>query len=198
LSVGRLVPKKGFDVLIDACGILRRRGITFELRIVGGGELRVELLDRARRAGILPYVEFCGNRSQEQVADELADAEVFALAPIVMPDGDRDGIPNVLLEAMAAGVPVVASAVSGIPEIIEDGSTGRLVPSRRPDLLADVLGELLSDPAQRDRLAAAGRRFAMHECQWDRAVAPLRELLAAAIGASGPPAVTVPEPIASR
>jgi glycosyltransferase involved in cell wall biosynthesis len=106
-----------------------------------------------------------------------------------MPNGDRDGIPNVVLEAMAAGVPVVASAVSGIPEAIADGVNGRLVVPRRPDLLADALTELLCDAPQRERLAAAGRRFVGEEYSWARAVLPLRELLGDALA----PAV---EPIA--
>jgi glycosyltransferase involved in cell wall biosynthesis len=105
----------------------------------------------------------------------------------VMPDGDRDGIPNVVLEAMAAGVPVVASAVSGIPEVISDGVNGRLVLPRRPDLLADALTELLSDAPQRARLAAAGRRFAGEECSWPRAVGPLRALFSDAMAPSVEP-----------
>jgi glycosyltransferase involved in cell wall biosynthesis len=126
-------------------------------------------------------VHLPGSMSQAQVAAELAAAEVFALAPVVMPDGDRDGIPNVVLEAMAAGVPVVTSAVSGIPEVIEDGVNGRLVAPRSPSLLADALAELLVDAPQRARLAEAGRRFVTEECAWTHAVAPLRELLSDAL-----------------
>jgi glycosyltransferase involved in cell wall biosynthesis len=176
LSIGRLVEKKGFDVLVRACGELRRRGIDFELRIVGTGPLRDDLLALAEEEGIADLVHLPGSMSQAQVAAELAAAEVFALTPTVMPDGDRDGIPNVVLEALAAGVPVVASAVSGIPEVIEDGVSGRLVASRRPDLLADALTELLGDAPKRARLAAAGRRFVIEECAWPRAVVPLRDL----------------------
>jgi glycosyltransferase involved in cell wall biosynthesis len=189
LSIGRLVPKKGFDVLVRACGEMRRRGCDFELRIIGGGPLRDELLALAQDEGIADKVHLLGSMSQAEVAMELATAEVFALSPMVMPNGDRDGIPNVVMEAMAAGVPVVASAVSGIPEAIADGVNGRLVVPRRPDLLADALSELLSDAPQRARLAAAGRRFVGEECSWPRAVLPLRELLS---GALAPAAV---EPI---
>jgi glycosyltransferase involved in cell wall biosynthesis len=177
LSIGRLVPKKGFDVLLRACGELRRRGVDFELRIIGGGQLRDELLKLAKEERIADRVQLAGSMSQEEVVVELAAAEVFALSPVVMPDGDRDGIPNVLLEAMAAGVPVVASAVSGIPEVLTDGVNSRLVPPARPDLLAGVLAELLCDAQQRARLAAAGQQFVRAECSWSRAVIPLRELL---------------------
>jgi glycosyltransferase involved in cell wall biosynthesis len=187
LSIGRLVPKKGFDVLVRACGEMRRRGSDFELRIIGSGPLRDELLALARDEGIADLVDLPGSMSQAEVAAELAAAEVFALSPVVMPDGDRDGIPNVVLEAMAAGVPVVASAISGIPELIADGVNGRLVAPRRPDLLADVLTELLSDATQRARLAAAGRRFVTEEWSWSRAVLPLRELLSDAVAPAAEP-----------
>jgi glycosyltransferase involved in cell wall biosynthesis len=179
LSVGRLVPKKGFDVLIAACGELARRGIGFDLVIVGGGDLREELLGLAREHGIEDRISMLGSRPQDEVIEHLAQAEVFALAPQVLPNGDRDGIPNVLLEAMAAGVPVVATAVSGIPEIITDGETGRLVPQRRPDLLADALAELLTDPARRDGLGAAGQRAVREAMSWQSAITPLLALLAA-------------------
>jgi glycosyltransferase involved in cell wall biosynthesis len=107
---------------------------------------------------------------------------VFALAPVVLADGDRDGIPNVLLEAMAVGLPVVASAVSGIPEVVVDGVSGRLVPERRPDRLAEVLAELLASPEERVRLGAAGRERALNEWRWDQTIAPLYDLLVARSG----------------
>jgi glycosyltransferase involved in cell wall biosynthesis len=181
LSVGRLVEKKGFDVLIRACGEMRRRGVEFDLRIIGGGPQREQLLALAAMEGIADAVHLGGSRSQAEVAAELAAAQVFALTPMVMPDGDRDGIPNVLLEAMAAGVPVIASAVSGIPEVIEDGVTGRLVAPRDPNVLADALTELLSDAPLRARLVAAASRFVDEECAWSRAVVPLRALLSGAL-----------------
>ncbi len=177
VSVGRLVPKKGFDVLVRACGELQRRGVEFELRIIGSGELRDDLLALAAQEGIAGRVHLAGSMSQDEVAAELAAAEVFALAPVVMPDGDRDGIPNVLMEAMAAGVAVVASAVSGIPELLSDGVNARLVAPARADLLADALTELLSDAQQRARLAQEGRRFVGEKCSWPRVVQPLRKLL---------------------
>jgi glycosyltransferase involved in cell wall biosynthesis len=177
LSVGRLVPKKGFDLLIRACGELRRRGVDFELRIIGGGELRDELAQLAEQERVADRVKLTGSMSQEQVAAELQVAELFVLSPRVMPDGDRDGIPNVLLEAMAAGVPIVASAVSAIPEVLTDGVNARLVPPGQPKLLADAMAELLKDPAQRARLAEAGERFVREQCSWPSAVQPLRELL---------------------
>jgi glycosyltransferase involved in cell wall biosynthesis len=194
LSIGRLVEKKGFDVLVRACGEVRRGGIDFELRIIGSGPLRDELLALAEDEGIADRVHLPGSMSQAELAEELAAAELFALTPMVMPDGDRDGIPNVVLEAMAAGVPVVASAVSGIPEVIEDGVNGRLVPPRSPSLLADALTELLRDAPQRARLAAAARRFVVEECAWSSAVVPLRELLSDVLAAPAQP-IGQPAPV---
>jgi glycosyltransferase involved in cell wall biosynthesis len=182
VSVGRLVPKKGFDVLIRACGDLSRRGIEFELVLLGGGDLHDELVTLANEQGIVDRVRLLGSRPQTDVIEQLAAAEVFALSPVVLPNGDRDGIPNVLLEAMAAGVPVVATSVSGIPEVVSDGVTGRLVPPGRPDLLADALAGLLSDPAARAGLAEGGRRFVHEHASWSAAIAPLRALLEGEVG----------------
>jgi glycosyltransferase involved in cell wall biosynthesis len=177
VSVGRLVPKKGFDVLIRACGELNRRGIAFELVLLGGGELHDELLALAHEQGIGDRVWLLGGRPQRDVVEQLAVAEIFALSPVILPDGDRDGVPNVLLEAMAAGVPVVATTVSGIPEVITDGETGRLVPPRRPDLLAGALAQLLTDPVMRARLGEAGRHHVREHASWTSAIAPLLALL---------------------
>jgi glycosyltransferase involved in cell wall biosynthesis len=177
MSVGRLVPKKGFDVLIRACGELNRRGIPFELVVLGGGGLHDELIALGDAQGIGDRVSLLGSRPQRDVVEQLAAAEIFALSPVILPDGDRDGIPNVLLEAMAAGVPVVATTVSGIPEVITDGETGRLVPQRRPDLLADALAQLLTDPAMRARLGEAGQHHVQEHASWTSAITPLVALL---------------------
>jgi len=188
VSVGRLVPKKGFDTLIRACGELRLRGVAFELVLLGGGELHDDLLALAREQGIGDRVCFLGSRPQRDVAGRLAEAEVFALSPVVLPDGDRDGIPNVLLEAMAVGVPVVATTVSGIPEVVTDDVTGRLVPPGRPDLLADALAQLLADPALQKRLGEAGRLLVHEHASWTNSVAPLLALLEAETRGSSAPA----------
>jgi colanic acid/amylovoran biosynthesis glycosyltransferase len=199
VSIGRLVPKKGFDVLVRACGELSRRGIEFDLRIIGGGPLRGELRALAEEEGIGDRVRLVGSRSQAEVAAELATAELFALSPVVMPDGDRDGIPNVLLEAMAAGVPVVASAVSGIPELLTDGVNARLVEPGRPDLVADALAALLSEAEQRSRLAAAGRELILADWSWPSAILPLRELLAGLLASPAEQMVEVaPYPVPLR
>lgn len=181
LSVGRLVPKKGFDVLLRGCAILARNGQDFELRIVGGGPGKEELASIARQEGISERVTFVGACSQLEVAAELSRAEIFALAPVVMPDGDRDGIPNVVLEAMATGVPVVATDVSGLPEVVLDGRTGRLVPQNEPEPLAAALRDLMNDAGKRDSFSSAGRALVLERWQWEQAVLPLTQLLTDAL-----------------
>ena len=192
LAVGRLVPKKGFDVLISACGELARRGHAVELVLLGGGDLKTELIETAREEGIADRVHLLGARPQQEVIDQLGTAQIFALSPRVLADGDRDGVPNVLLEAMAAGLPVVSTAVSGIPELITDGVTGRLVPPDRADLLADVLAELLGDAELRVRLGEAGRRQVCEHASWRNAIQPLRALLENQTSGAGRAGITAP------
>ncbi len=161
LSIGRLVPKKGYDVLLRACALLAQRGREFELRVIGGGELHAQLEALAAELGIADRVRVSGARPQPELLDELREAEVFALAPLVLPDGDRDGVPNVILEAMAAGVPVVSTAVSGVPEVIHHGVTGLLAPPGDPRALAEALEDMLGDAELRRRLSQSARAVAI-------------------------------------
>jgi len=173
LSVGRLVPKKGFDTLLRACGLLAGRTTSFECVIVGDGPEREKLEALVRELGITQWVRLEHGRPQPDLLGEYARAEIFALSPRVMPDGDRDGLPNVLLEAMAAGVPVVATAVSAVPELVVDGVTGRLSPPDDAHRLADALQQLLDDPTERRRLARAGQAHVSTEFDLARCVRPL-------------------------
>jgi glycosyltransferase involved in cell wall biosynthesis len=156
LSIGRLVPKKGFDVLLAALAILHARGVRFECRIVGSGPERDDLDALALELGVDGLVSFGGARPQDRLLEEYASAEIFALAPVVTANGDRDGLPNVLLEAMAAGVPVVSSFISGIPEVVNDDVSGILVPAGDAAALAGALERLLTDEGERKRFAVAG------------------------------------------
>ncbi|CAG4915686.1 unnamed protein product [Acidocella sp. C78] len=157
LSVGRLVPKKGHDDLIAACARLRRQGIAFRCRIIGEGPLRETLQAQIAAHGLDGVVTLDGAMTHADLIALYATANVFALAPRITEDGDRDGIPNVIAEAMAIGVPVVSTRVSGIPELVRDGETGRLVPPRDPAALAAAIEDILADPATARRLAEAGR-----------------------------------------
>lgn len=160
VAVGRLVEKKGYPYLIRACGVLHRRGYRFTLDIYGTGPQRDALAALIAALGLEGVVRLRGARTQDELIEIYQGAALFVLAPHVLENGDRDGIPNVLMEAMSTGLPVVATTVSGIPELIEDGESGLLVPSRDEDALADALARALDPqggPALRARLGAAAR-----------------------------------------
>ena len=158
--------------VISACGLLHQRGIKFRCAIVGEGPLRKDLESQISDLGLQGVVTMMGAMPHTRLVALYREASVFALAPQVTADGDRDGIPNVLVEAMAAGVPVVSADMSGIPELIEDGRTGLLVEPEDPSALADAVERLLRDPLLRRTLAAAARRKieAGFEC-WETAKA---------------------------
>ena len=156
LSVCRLVEKKGMDVLLEA---LARLPATLHWRLVhvGGGPLHATLERQARKLGIAERITWCGSLSQDQLLPQLRDADLFALACRVARDGDRDGLPNVLVEAQSQSLACVATRVSAIPELIRDGQTGVLVEPEAPPALAQALHALIADPARRASLGTAGR-----------------------------------------
>ena len=158
LSVGRFVEKKGFPFLIEACRIIREHGVHFHCRIVGEPDEQSELVrDLIRRYGLEQKVSIEPGVTQEELRTIYHSATVFVLPCHIVDNGDRDGIPNVLAEAMASGVPVISTSVSGIPEIIEDRRNGLLVTPRDPVALAKAIEELLVDHDFRNNLAQAGR-----------------------------------------
>ncbi|HEY6210468.1 MAG TPA: glycosyltransferase [Gemmatimonadales bacterium] len=157
LSVARLVEKKGLADLITAAAMLRDRGRSFRLQIVGDGPLRHVLEAQVKRLGLGGRVALPGAQSHDLVRRAYQRAAVFALPCVIASNGDRDGIPNVLLEAMASGVPVISTPVSGIPELIESGVDGLLVPPNSPPRLAETLDLLLASQGLRERLACAAR-----------------------------------------
>src|SRR5713226_5091536 len=157
LSVARLLEKKGLHDLICAADILRRRGLSFQVEIIGDGSLRQALETRVMQLGLNDRVRLLGALPHEDVCSAYQRASIFALPCVVAADGDRDGVPNVLTEAMASGVPVVATPVSGIPELVSTEQDGLLVPPNSPEMLADALERLLTQPELCDRLARAAR-----------------------------------------
>ena len=168
LSIARLVEKKGLGDLICACHILRQRGRLFRVEIIGRGTLRRALEAQATELGIRDDVKFLGARPQEFVREAYERAALFALPCVVTAGRDRDGIPTELLEAMASGVPVVSTTVSGIPELVEPGCEGLLVPPGNPAKLADALDQLLLDPNLGRNLASAGRAKVSQRFSIDR------------------------------
>jgi colanic acid/amylovoran biosynthesis glycosyltransferase len=157
VSVGRLVEKKGIGYVLEAVRRLREAGVAAEYEVVGDGPLRTTLEAEARRLAIGERVHFLGWQSQDQVAQALERAQVLVAPSITAGNADEEGIPNVLKEAMAVGLPVVSTATGGIPELVEHDVTGLLVPERDADTLAARLNELATHPERRAALARAGR-----------------------------------------
>jgi len=177
LSVGRLDPIKGFHVLIEAIGLLAQQGRRVRCRIVGQGPEEPGLRTRIARLGIGDMVELAGAQPQPRVRDLLYGASVFVLPSVVTAQGDRDGIPVSLMEAMAAGTPVVSTRVSGIPELIEDEREGLLVAEGDARALARALERMLDDPEQAGVMAAAARDKVEREFNVVEEARKLRELL---------------------
>ena len=157
LAVGQLREKKGFDDLVRACELLRARELAFSCDIVGEGPLERHLMMLARSLALGTTIRFSGALTHAEVIERYRTAAVFVLPSVTAADGDRDGIPNVVLEAMASGLPVVATRTSGIPEAVEEGGSGFLVPMHDPHALADRVETLLRDPVLRSRFGERGR-----------------------------------------
>lgn len=166
--VGRLSREKNHDVLLDAFAKMAAGRDGVRLRLVGDGALRPDLERRAERRGVSGMVDFMGRR--EDVPEQLARMDAFVLA------SRTEGLPLSIIEAMAAGLPVVATAVGGVPELVEDGVTGRLVPPGDADALTEPLRELANDPALCARMGRAGRRAAEHKFSLDVAARKHEEL----------------------
>jgi glycosyltransferase involved in cell wall biosynthesis len=183
LSVGRAVEKKGFDDLLAALAQLPR-SLPWRLVHVGDGPLRKSLQAQAQALGIADRVSWRGALPQQQVLDCYRAADLFALPSRVVRDGDRDGLPNVLMEAQSQQLPCLATSVSGIPELIEHDVTGLLVPERDRAALAAALARLIGDADLRRRLGRAGfertRRDFTMEAGADRIAARLAASLAGA------------------
>jgi glycosyltransferase involved in cell wall biosynthesis len=155
LSVGRAVPKKGFADLIEALARLPRH-LHWRFVHIGGGPLLPELKQLAERRGVASRIDWRGAQPEKDVRAAYAAADLFALASRVTVDGDRDGIPNVVAEAMSQSLPVVATTAGAIPEIVVSGETGSLTPPGDPTAFAAALAALVADPALRARLGSAG------------------------------------------
>lgn len=157
VGIGRLDPIKGFDVLVEALRRLDWRSLAFECTVVGEGPERGRLERMRDEAGLYSRLELPGAWPQERVQALLAQATIFVMPSVVARDGNRDGIPVALMEAMAGGAAVIGTQVSGLPELIEDEVSGLLVPPEDPEALAAAIARLLADPALRQRLGHAAR-----------------------------------------
>lgn len=183
LGVGRLVPKKGFDVLIEACAILKARGFHFETVIAGEhGEHERPLRDQIKSHGLMDQVRLAGPLEQARLYAEYQSADVFCLPCRVLDNGDRDGLPNVLMEAMACGLPVITTAVCGIPEIIKDGQNGTLIPPDDAEALANAIQRISSDRMLARNLGRAGRLTVLERFNGENTALELASLFVTATG----------------
>jgi glycosyltransferase involved in cell wall biosynthesis len=178
VSVGRLVDYKGFDVLIRACGILGRSGVPLRCVIVGDGPERARLERLAGDPDLHGVVELKGERLQREVLEILTGADLFVLACAPGRDGLQDGIPIALMEAMAVGVPVISTKLSGIPELVIDETTGLLVSPNDPGQLAAAMNRLLNDRAQAAGLSRQARDLIERQYDLSRSVGLLCEAFA--------------------
>jgi glycosyltransferase involved in cell wall biosynthesis len=157
LTVGRAVAKKGIDTLLEALKLLPT-DLHWRWTHIGGGPLRDQLRRHADRLNLSDRCEFSGGRPQEDVIEAYQQSDLFVLPCRIDATGDRDGLPNVIVEALALGLPVISTPVSGIVELVEDGENGRLVPPDRPEELASAIAELARDPDRRTEFGWVGER----------------------------------------
>ena len=177
LTVGRLDPIKGFATLVEALALLQARGVDFQCRLLGSGPLDASLRALAQARGVADRIEFCGAQPQDVVRRWMGEAALFVLPSEVAPDGNRDGIPVALMEAMATGCPVVSTRVSGIPELVEHEATGLLVDEKQPAALADAMQRLLEDADLRRQVVAGARAKVEREFDARKEARRLQDLM---------------------
>jgi glycosyltransferase involved in cell wall biosynthesis len=182
ISVGRLIPLKGQRHLIGALPAIRERIPGATVTLVGDGPERRSLSDYARRLGVEGAVQFTGEVPHERIAGLLACHDMFVLASIVMPSGETEGLGTVLLEAMAAKIPVIGSAVGGIPDIIADGENGLLVPEQSPAAIAQAVIRIATNADLRERLTASAELDVEERFSWEAIAGQFEKLFSDVIG----------------
>ncbi len=197
LAVGRAVEKKGFDDLLRALALLPA-DLSWRLTHIGGGPLAAALRDQARALGLAQRITWLGARPQDQVLAQYRAADLFVLPCRIGGDGDRDGLPNVLMEAQSQGVAVISTDISGVPELVEHGTTGLLVPERDPAALAAAIAALTADPARRAALAAAGQARVRREFDMAAGIAALAGRFGLTPAAGAEPAAAAPAAMGRR
>ncbi|CAN5759297.1 glycosyltransferase family 4 protein [soil metagenome] len=176
LAVGRLIEKKGFDDLIYACAILRKQNVPFVCKIVGSGSEENMLRMLIQEYDLGDAVQLTGPMPREELIDLYPRASVFVAPCVIGADGNRDGLPTVLIEAMALGVPVISTPVTGIPELVQNGKTGQLVAPNDPVELAMAIEHALIRRAWSTDMANRGRKLVEERFDLRHNVSQLREL----------------------
>ena len=177
VCVARLVEKKGLPVLIEACQMLKDRGFSFQCDIIGKGRMRSPLTSMIKEMGLESQVRLLGPKTQMEVRERYHAAHACVLPCIVGSDGNREGLPVSIVEALACGLPVVSTPVTGIPEVIRDGYNGLLVPMGEPLALADAIQSLIDDPALYRRLRGNARASVARDFDRRRTSASLHRLM---------------------
>ncbi len=177
LAVGRFKEKKGFDLLIDACAGLAARDVNFRCEIIGYGDQETRLQSLIVHHGLWDRVTLRPPVDHAELQAIYRDASIFILPCRLTADGDRDGIPNAMLEAMASRLPIISTSVSGIPEVIVDGTNGLLVEPENAPALTNAVVRLLGDGQLGERLGEAGRRTVLEQFSWERNISKLVRLL---------------------
>jgi glycosyltransferase involved in cell wall biosynthesis len=177
IAVGRLIGKKGFVDLVQACDSLKKRGRDFRCEIIGEGPLEEELRGRIGELDLTTRIGLVGPRTQREIVERLASAHVFVLPSVIDSDGARDNLPTVIMEAMAAGLPVVSTFVGGIPEMVVHNETGFLVQPGDATSLADAIEQVIVDLALTRKLGARGRDRAEELFSIEKNVRELRAIL---------------------
>ncbi len=187
LAVGRLVEKKGFHILVEAITLMKEKGHSVRCRIIGAGEEHANLTAQIKASNVAEEVILSGPMPQPDVISAMRNAAVLACPCVIGRDGNRDGLPTVLLEAMALGLPCVATDVTGISELVQDGKTGLCIPDGDPRALADALELMISDNDLRQQVSRNGR--ALIEAEYDvvQSSARMREIFDRVIAAQAKP-----------
>jgi glycosyltransferase involved in cell wall biosynthesis len=176
LSVARLIEKKGIPTVLRAVKHLHEKGVRLTYTLIGDGEDRAKIIDMIRQLELEPVCRWLGTQPHHVVLAHYRRADLFVLGCEVAANGDRDGIPNVLFESMAMGVPVVATDISAISELVEPGRTGHLVPPGRPEDLAASMHDLLTNAELRNRIIPAARHKVLQHFDNRRLIERLAEI----------------------
>lgn len=182
LTVARLVEKKGLQDVVEALTLLRAEGIPFNWILIGEGPDKQQLEQAIKEKGLSQHVKLLGALPREEIRSHYLESDIFVLPAVVAKNGDRDGLPNVIPEAMASGLPVISCPVSAIPEMVEEGETGLLVPEHSPESLKDAIVRLIEHPELYAHLSRSGREKVENSLRFESGVVQIKDLFERFVG----------------